>query len=45
VVVGHIQGGFEAKGEKMIKYLAKVLGFWDRFKEWWSHRSRELKTN
>jgi hypothetical protein len=31
VVVGHIQGGFEAKGEKMIKYLAKVLSFWDRF--------------
>jgi ribonuclease HI len=30
VVVGHIQGGSEAKGEKMIKYLAKVLGFWDR---------------
>jgi len=33
VVVGHIQGGSEAKGEKMIKYLAKVLRFWDRF-EW-----------
>lgn len=33
VVVGHIQGGSEAKGEKMIKYLAKVLGFWDRFKQ------------
>jgi ribonuclease HI len=32
VVVGHIQGGSEAKGKKMIKYLAKVLGFWDRFK-------------
>jgi ribonuclease HI len=31
VVVGHIQGGSEAKGEKMIKYLAKVLSFWDRF--------------
>jgi len=31
VVVSHIQGGSEAKGEKMIKYLAKVLGFWDRF--------------
>jgi ribonuclease HI len=31
VVVGHIQGGSEAKGEKMIKYLAKVLGFWHRF--------------
>jgi len=31
VVVGHIQGGSKAKGEKMIKYLAKVLGFWDRF--------------
>jgi ribonuclease HI len=32
VVVGHIQGGSEAKGEKMIKYIAKVLCFWDRFK-------------
>jgi hypothetical protein len=32
-VVGHIQGGSEAEGEKMIKYLAKVLSFWDRF-EW-----------
>jgi len=31
VVVGHIQGGSEAKREKMIKYLAKILGFWDRF--------------
>jgi ribonuclease HI len=31
VVVGHIQGGSEAKREKMIKYIAKVLGFWDRF--------------
>jgi hypothetical protein len=31
VVVGHIHGGSEAKGEKMIKYLAKVLSFWDHF--------------
>jgi hypothetical protein len=31
VVVCHILVGFEAKGEKMIKYLAKVLGFWDCF--------------
>lgn len=31
VVIDHIQGGSEAKGEKMIKYLAKVLSFWDRF--------------
>jgi ribonuclease HI len=31
VVVGHIQGGSEAKGEKMIGYLAKVRSFWDHF--------------
>jgi len=32
VVVSHIQGGSEAKGEKLIKYLAKVRSFWDHFK-------------
>jgi ribonuclease HI len=31
VVVGHIQGGSKAKGEKMIEYLAKVWSFWDHF--------------
>jgi ribonuclease HI len=31
VVVGHIQGGSEAKGDKMIEYLAKVRSLWDRF--------------
>jgi ribonuclease HI len=33
VVVGDIQGGSEAKREKMIEYLAKVCCFWDRFKQ------------
>jgi ribonuclease HI len=33
VVVSHIQGGSEAKGEKMIKYLAKVCCSWDRFEQ------------
>jgi ribonuclease HI len=27
VVVGHVDGTFEAKGENMIKYLPKVLEF------------------
>jgi ribonuclease HI len=31
VVVSHIQGGSEAKGERMIEYLAKVCSFWKRF--------------
>lgn len=31
VVAGHIQGGSEAKGEKMIEYLAKVRSFLDHF--------------
>jgi ribonuclease HI len=31
VVVGHVQGGSEAKGEKLIKYLAKVHSLWGHF--------------
>jgi ribonuclease HI len=31
VIVDHTQSGSEAKGERMKKYLAKVLSFWDRF--------------
>jgi ribonuclease HI len=31
VVVGHIQGRSEARGEKMIEYLAMVRSFWDCF--------------
>lgn len=31
VVVGHIQGRFEAEKDKMIKYLAKVQSFRDQF--------------
>jgi ribonuclease HI len=33
VVVSHVQGGSEAKGEKMIEYLSKVRSFWDRFEQ------------
>jgi len=31
VGVGHIQGGFETRGDKMLKYLAKVQSFQDQF--------------
>jgi ribonuclease HI len=33
VIVGHIRGEFEAKGEKMKKYLAKVQGMQTSFKK------------
>jgi ribonuclease HI len=33
VIVGHIQGEFEAKGEKMKRYLTKVQGMLSSFQK------------
>jgi ribonuclease HI len=43
VIVGHIQGDYEARGDKMIKYLAKVQESRAFSIRWSSQKSREKK--